>query len=277
MKYDPEKSFGYPVLSPQSDDYIKAAFQTEIDFNLNPENPGEFIVEYIFACGVKDLRDLVASGGAAYWLKIACRATFYSRMFEVSAEGSIALDANELRDTVEISGFIIGKKECVLSSDKINPEFGYNSFTVANGQVLAQGLPRIYVTEKEVWKPISSIFEYRRDDDLKDGEYTIDLDSDSGFVEIFASESQCQRFKDFEKSKDGKTVLLNTVFFVAVAQMIDALQEKPEDYADKKWARILQAKAASKNINLNDRKKLIAAHRILERPLKTLTTTLLDK
>jgi hypothetical protein len=277
MKYDPEKSFGYPVLSPGSDDYLKANFQTEIDFDINKDSPRQFQVEYTFACSVKEFRELVAAGDAAYWLKVSCRSTFYSKLYEVSASGTLLIEANDLRDLIEFSGFIIAKRDSVFGCDRINPEFGYSSFSISNGQVLAQGLPRIYITEKEFWKPISSIFEYQRKDELKDGEYSIDLDAESGFVEIFANEQQCQRFKEFEKTKDGKAVLLSTVFFVAVSKMIEALQEKPDDYAHKKWARVLEAKAASKNINLKEKRMLLAAHRVLDRPLRNLSAALLDK
>ena len=144
------------------------------------------------------------------------------------------MEASDFRDLVEFTGFIIGKKDTTLSSEKINSEFGYSTFPVFNGQVLAQGIPKIYIADKEFWKPISSIFEYRRKDELKDGEYTIDLNSESGVVEIFANERQCQNFKDFEKSKEGKIILLNTVFFVAVSKMIETYNDNEEEYVDKK-------------------------------------------
>ena len=69
MKYDPDKSFGYPVLTPHSDDYIKSSFQTELDFNINSENPKQFVIEYSFFCGVRELIDFVRQGNAAYWIK----------------------------------------------------------------------------------------------------------------------------------------------------------------------------------------------------------------
>lgn len=277
MKYDPEKSFGYPVLSNTTDDYLKSNFQTEIDFNINEDNPKQFKIEYMFACGVKELKDLVAQGNAAYWVKVACRSTFYSKMFEVKAMGEFLLDGNDLRDTVEFSGFIIGKRDCTLASGKINPEFGYQEFQVSNGQVLALGEPRVYVTDKEFWKPISSIFEVRPKEELKDGEYTVDLDAESGFVTIFASLKQCQILRDFERTKEGKIILLNTVYFIAVSKMIEALRERPADYSETKWARVLKAKAASKNIDINHRDELLPAHKILGHPLTALTPALLDK
>ena len=277
MKYDIEKSFGYPVLSTHSDDYLKSDFQADIEFNVDPENPGLFTVDYIYACGVKEIRDLVAKGDAAYWLKVSCRSTFYSKMYEVKATGTLKLDGHDLRDLVEFSGYVIGSRDGTLTCERINLEFGSKTFEFVNGQVLAQGVPTVYITDKEFWKPISSIFEYMRNSELKDGEYTIDLDGEKGFVQVFANEAQCQVFKDFEKSKDGKAILLNTVFFVAVSKMVEALVDKPEQYADRKWARILTAKASDTNINIGDPKLLIATHRLLDRPLRALTTTLLDK
>jgi len=277
MKYDPDKSFGYPVLTAHSDDYLKSSFQTEFDFNINKDNPKEFLIEYTFVCGVRELIEFVRQGNASYWMKVTCRSTFYSKMYEVTASGMLKIDGHNLRDSVELSGYIIGKKYAEFQSTKIHPEFGYSAFSVSNGQVLAQGVPRIYVTEKEFWKPLSSIFQYRPDDDLKDGEFTVDLDNDDGYVWIIARQDQKKKLQDFQQSKDGKTILLNTVFFAAVSQMIEALKERPEQYSDKKWAKILMAKAASKNINLNNNRPLIATQQLLDRPLRKLIPDLLDK
>ena len=90
MKYDPGKSFGYPVLTTQSDDYIKSDFQTEIDFDINPEDPKQFHVDFMFSCSVKEIRDLIKDDAAAYCIKISCRSTFYSTMYEVKAAGELS-------------------------------------------------------------------------------------------------------------------------------------------------------------------------------------------
>lgn len=275
MKYDPEKSFGYPVLSVDNDDYIKSSFQTSFTFDVNNENPKEFKLEYSFLCGVKGILDLISTDHAGYRIKVSCRDTFYSRMHSVPREGVLRIEGSMLRGVVEFAGLVIANRESEVQSDKINPEFGFKSFTVNNGQVLAQAPPRVYVTDKEFWKPISSIFEYRKMDDLKDGEFTVDLEDE--FIQILSNSSQLQKFKQFEKSTDGKIVLVNSVFFVAVAKMIEVLAEKPDDYENKKWARILQAKAASKKIDLQDPKMFVAAQQLLGRPLGQLTAAILEK
>lgn len=275
MKYDPEKSFGYPVLCRDMDDYLKAAFQASFSFDLDAEDFSKFRLKYSFSCSVKEIRELISAGHAAYWVKVSCRSTFYSKLHEVPANGELLIDGALLRNTVDFSGYVIAKNEAQLTSAKINPEFGYETFAVSNGQVLALAPPTTYVTEKDFWKPISSIFEYRQDDDLKNGEFTVDIEDD--FVQIFSNAAQLQKFKQFERSTNGRIALVSTVFLSALSQMIDAMIQKPDEYADKKWARILEAKAASKRIDLNDRRPFVAAQRLLDRPLAKLADAFLEK
>jgi hypothetical protein len=275
MKYDPAKSFGYPVLSQDNDDYVKANFQASFPFDLDDEDPSRFKLKYKFDCSVKEIRDLITAKEASYWIKVSCRSTFYSKMHEVESTGELLIDGALLRDTIEFSGYIIGKKETKLTSPKINSEFGYDSFCVVNGQVLALTPPITYVTEKEFWKPISSIFEYRQNDELKNGEFSVDIEDD--FIQIFSNSVQLNRFKQFEKSPNGKIVLLNTVFFAALCKMIEAINEKPDDYREKKWARVLEAKAAAKRFELSDRRPFIAAQRLLDRPLAKLAEAFLER
>lgn len=274
MKYDPEKSFGYPVLSADSDDYIKSSFQTSFTFDLNRECLTEFKLDYTLKLGLKAMKELIDNDFASYWIKVACRATFYSKMYEVEEDGTLIIDGTMLRDSVEFSGFIIAKSELTLTSTKINPEFGYDSFVAHSGQVLAQESPSVYIIDKDFWRPISSIFEYKSDEDLKSGEFTLDLEEQ--YVTIFASNDQLTRFKQFEKSPSGRVVLLNTVYFVAVSKMIDAINEQPDEYEQKKWAQILEAKAVARRIDLKDRRSFVAAQRLLERPLGKLTDVFLE-
>jgi hypothetical protein len=275
MKYDPEKSFGYPVLCRDMDDYLKAAFQASFSFDLDDDNVSKFKLKYAFTCSVKEIRELISADKAAYWVKVSCRSTFYSKLHEVPAHGELSIDGALLRNTVDFSGYVIAKKEAELTSSKINPEFGYETFTVSNGQVLALERPTTYVTDKDFWKPISSIFEYRQDDDLKNGEFTVDIEDE--FIQIFSNSVQLQKFKQFGRSTNGRITLLSTVFLSALSQMIEAMIHKPDEYADKKWARILEAKAASKRIDLYDRRPFVAAQRLLDRPLGKLADAFLEK
>lgn len=279
MKYDPSKSFGYPVLRPESDDYLRSAFQLDIDFDIDKNDPSKFSIAYSFHCGVRELNEFIRQRNASYWIRVFCRSTFFTKMQRVDQSGRLSVLGSDLRDVIEISGYVIGETNSTFQSSKINPEFGVDHFDVTRGQVLAQSSPASYVVEKEIWKHISSIFEYRvpPDQELKDGEFYIDLDGDSGFVEIFANNEQCKRFKEFEKSSEGRILLINSVFFPTVAQMISTVQERRETVLEKKWAKVLTAQAAARNIDILKGKVFICAQRLLDRPLSQLGVAFLDK
>lgn len=279
MKFDSKKSFGYPVLRPESDDYLRSAFQVDIDFNLDKNDPSQFSIAYSFHCGVRELIGFIGEGNASYWIRVTCRSTFFTKMHKVDQSGRLSVPGSDLREVIEISGFVIAETSARFQSPKINPEFGTDHFDVARGQVLAQSSPAPYVVEKEIWKHISSIFEYRtpQNRELKDGEFFIELDGDSGLVEIFANDDQCKRFKEFEKSREGKLLLINTVFFPTVVQMISTIQERRETVSERKWAKILMAQAASKNIDIEKGEVFISAQKLLDRPMSQLGISFLDK
>jgi hypothetical protein len=271
MKLDPKKSFGYPVLRPHSDDYIRSAFQLDIDMNLSGKNPSFFSINFAFHCGVRDLTDLVFAKKAFFWLRVNCRATFYSKMIKVEREGSLDFDFGDFRDVIDISGFIIASESCTFRSGKINPEFGYDSFEIDVGQVLAHSDSVVYSVEKDFWRPIQSIFEYQPDERLNEGEFYVDLESESGCVSIRANVDLIKKLNRLERAASGKAILINSVFFPVVVQMIMAYQQSEESIADSRWGRILMAKAAARNLDLKNGNSFLIAQRLLNFPLSQLT------
>lgn len=277
MKFDPKKSFGYPVLRPDSDDYERAGFQLDIDFNLDPKDPSKFSIRHEFHCGVRELVDFINNKNADFWIRVSCRSTFFSQMYPVEQSGMILIDGTELRDIVEISGFVIAATTAKFSSAKINGEFGYDFFETSQGQVLAHSHPCSYVIEKEFWKPLQSIFEYRIDESLKEGEFYVELDALSGYVEIFAHHQLLKQLNAFEKSQDGRNLLLNSVFFPTVVQMITRLQESRDLVAEQKWAKVLLAKAEAKGVDVTNQRVALVAQRLLDFPLLKLTSSQFEK
>ena len=280
MKFDPRKSFGYPVLRPDSDDYVRSAFQLDIDFNLEKNDPSKFVIGHEFHCGVRELVEFVKNQNATFWIRVSCRSTFVSTMYQVEQKGSISIDGTELRDVIEICGFVIARKKAVFNSKKINEEFGYDSFEVSQGQVMAHSYPSSYVVEKDFWKPLQSIFEYRIGEDLKEGEFFVDLDATSGIVEIIAHAELIKQLNAFEKSQEGRSLLINSVFFPTVVQMITRIQESQESnesILEKKWAKILLAKAAAKKIDIRNQRVALVAQKLLDFPLLKLTSSHFEK
>lgn len=275
MKYDPSKSFGYPILRPlepgqsaELADYLRASFQPSFSFRINEDEPGTFQISYEFGLSLAPLRELIDKGEASLYLRTECRATFYSDTRQVPYEGEFSVEGNKLRDWVELYGYVIADKDVTVSSDQINDEFGYKSFDAEAGSVLACAPPTTYSVEKDFYRNIRSIFEYVESEEMKMGETTVELDKD--YVYIYAHPKQITLLRNAEATNENKLFLLNAVFFPAVVQMAHKLNEDPDESLEQKWAKIFAAKCAAKNIDWGGDPMLVA-QRLLDRPLEQLS------
>jgi hypothetical protein len=59
--------------------------------------------------------------------------------------------------------------------------------------------------------------------------------------------------------------------------MITTIQERRETVMEKRWAKILMAQAAARNIDIEKGEVFICAQRLLDRPLSQLGISFLDK
>lgn len=275
MKYDINKSFGYPVLAEYNNDYSACFFKSEYSFDLDSNDSSCFILSYKIQCNEDGLLEAIRIDDAKLWIRISCRSTYYSKMYEVPMEGEISIPGSMVRDKIEILSYIIATKKSRMVSFNINSEFGFNEFETTPGKVLAQGTPNYFITDKEYWKPLSSLFEYVENPLLEYGEFEVSLDDE--IVSIQCNKKQYEKFQQFGKSRNGRVVLLNTVFVIAVDKMINALKINFDEYSERKWARVIEAKAASKNVDIKSQNTLIAASRLLNQPLVSLMKEFLDK
>ena len=248
MQFEFDKSFGYPVLTtigegqdPRDRDYVKCDFQPGLGLRLNPEDKNQFLVRYENFMPVPELESLIARNEAAYYLYVNCRSTFFSQVFQIDESGSIALQAEELRDLVSISVFVLANQAGVLESTKINPEFGYQSFEFSSGQVLAQSAPTTYTVEKDFYRAVNSIIELKPLDALKGGEWVLHTD-ESDALYVYASPQMRNRIREFEATAEGRIMILNGFYSQVVTEAIRYMDDNPEEIADKRWAHVITAK-----------------------------------
>lgn len=275
MKYDVNKSFGYPVLVEYANDYADCFFKTEYSFDLDPIDNGRFLISYKIQCNEEGLLESLRIGDAKLWIRINCRATYFSIMQEVKESGKISIVGSQVRDKIEVISYIVATKKAKIVSFNINSEFGFIEFEITPGKVLAQGTPNYFITDKEYWKPLSSLFEYVENPILEYGEFEVSLDDET--VKIQCNKKQYGKFQQFGKSKNGRIVLMNTVFVFAVDRMLNALNSNYDEYSNKKWARVIEAKVASKNLNIKNVNTLVVASRLLNQPLVSMMREFLDK
>ena len=273
MLYDPNKSFGYPVLSPLtsdgSADYIGVAFQASI----SPEvvKSGEEIkicINYVLHTSLVALKDKISDGSAAYFLHIVCPATHFSELLEIepSGSGEWKISAERLREEVFVSSFILSKKDIEIRSDKINDEFGFKQFSVPSGSVLALCTPESFYVEKDTFRPIVSLFRWVEKEGLEEGKFTVNLTKDYVCVEV--NPKQAERLRQIiGKGGSGKSAFLSSVALSTILHMLVELRgENAADYEDKKWAKVLKTKYP----DWGTEQPLVLAQNILKQPIKNL-------
>ncbi|MGR4001491.1 MAG: hypothetical protein OD811_06890 [Alphaproteobacteria bacterium] len=271
MRYDPRKCFGYPVLRSiphdfhaGGGDYRGVIFQVDINASIViKEDPVKFFIEYRINFSLEAFRNKIATGEIGCFLRVECPDTYWAITEEVPDSGTLSIRADDLRGKVHVSGFILAKKKSEIISDRINPEFGSDRFTVESGQVLALSEPITYYIDKDNIRSIRSMFEFRASDDLRTGEFHVDLYDD--YILIRSNKEQEQKLKNAIKGKNGQSIFDNSIVLIAVTSALTKLQDKEarKDFENYKWAQVLQNKCPK----LKDADPLAEAQRILGLPL----------
>jgi len=272
MKFDPQKSFGHPVLRPGSEDYVHADFQSGIGFGINEKNENQYLLSYDVAIGVKELRDLITAKRGAVQIELNCRTTFYSRVYEINfLKGAVPIEANLVRGGLEICCYVTAKKIIAgFTSPKINSEFGKGAITFPRYAVLACEAPIYYWVDREAFRNITSIFDYGQDPELSEGVWRLNLEEDR--VQIILSPNQLAILKQAQNSKQNQAIILNAIIFGAVVEIVNTLKVK-NDFVGRRWAQNVLAKCSALGVQLGDSANAIdVAQKLMSKPLATLNS-----
>ena len=63
MKFDRQKAFPYPVLRPESDDYLDCDFQATVDFSVDKD---KIKANFIYAISSEEIINEIEKGNAEY-------------------------------------------------------------------------------------------------------------------------------------------------------------------------------------------------------------------
>lgn len=266
MKYDEYKAFPYPVLRPNSDDYLDCDFQTTVNFSTEKQM---ILVDVSFAISSPEILEQVELGNAEFVAMVSCRDTYFQHMIrtnERKTQASFAM--GDLKGAVVVNPYVIVKNQIKnYTSPDINPEFGIEAFIFNEGDVLAQDQAEFFYFDQESFKPITSLFDFVYRDNQPDGEWGIDFDSDH--IQIVLSKKTKETIDNARASNfKNKVILMNSIYFSAVMQAVQKIQHPDKAYEDKKWAKVFEKNAHNKNCNLENDDAYVIAQTLLQYPLK---------
>lgn len=271
MKFDSQKAYPYPVLRPYSDDFMDVEFQSTVDLALGKDK-GILMAKIDFALSCKEIEREIENQKAAYIMVFACRNTYFRKTFvSFSNTLELELELRHLRDEVTAEPYIVALQNINLfKSPDINPEFGQGPFSYKPGQLLAQDEPQSFYIDREVFKPITSVFDLVKKDNLIGAEWSVNFDNDH--VQIEVSPDMKEKIDSARNVTANRAILVNSIYFGAVMQAIQNLKENSSDFEEYRWAEVVYRKAHNMGIDIKHHEAYNSAQRFMNFPLSLLNT-----
>lgn len=272
MKFDRNKTFPYPVLRPFSDDYLDAEFQSSVDFT---SNEGFVTANISFRVSSDELLSEIKQGNAKFISIVSCRETYFREVIaNEQQQFERKFDIGNLRGEVKVDSYIVAiKKINSFSSPDINPEFGKDSFVFTPGDVLAQDETAVFYIDRDLFKPVSSVFDLVKNDELSEGEWKINLDEDN--IQIVISTKMKESMDNARNNNTMRVVLLNSIYFSTAVHAIQRLKELGGDYDEKKWSRVFFRQIHNNGLDLINTDAYILAQKLMNYPLAPLNAFVL--
>lgn len=269
MKFDKHKAFPYPVLRPGSDDYRDVEFQVMVEFAIADN---KVTANILFANSCDEISDEIEAGRAAYVCVISCRDTYIQRVIETSERSvSLEFESGKLRGEVKVNPYVVVKENITgYTCPQINPEFGDGPFCFQAGDVLAQEETQIFYIDRDVFKPITSVFDLVKKDNLAEGLWTINFDDDHIRIEV--SPKLKESIDDARNDTKNRVILKNSIYFAAVMQAVQKLQDKDESFGDRKWAKVFANQAHNRGIDIDNHDAYLIAQQLMQLPALQLDT-----
>lgn len=273
MKFDRSKTFPYPVLRPYSDDYVDVEFQAFAEFVIEDK---KLRIRCSYLTSSVELQQQIALGKAKYVSVISCRETYFRQVVSTMADFVEAeLDADSMKGEVIVDAYIVATKDIKnYGSPDINKEFGKKRFDFAPGEILAQDETQCVYVDRDLFKPISSVFDLVKNDSLTGGEWRVSLEQDQ--VQIEVSSPMKEAIDNSRSSNVCKSVLINSIYFSAVVHTIQKLKDD-EAYENLKWAGVMTRQIHNHHIDLTSTDAYVVAQKLMKHPLSVLNAYVFSK
>ena len=272
MKFDRNKTFPYPVLRPFSDDYLDAEFQTNVDFT---SNEGFVTADISFLVSSAELISEINKGTAKFVSIVSCRETYFREVVSVDQQKFVKkFDIGNLRGEVKVDSYIVAVKKIIsFTSPDINPEFGKDSFAFTPGDVLAQDETAVFYIDRDLFKPVSSVFDLVKNSEFSGGEWKINLDEDN--IQIVISAAMKESMDNARNNTNMRVILLNSIYFSAAVHAIQRLKEYSGDYEERKWSRVFFRQLHNSGLDLESTDAYVLAQKLMKYPLGALNAYVL--
>ena len=267
MQFDTLRAFPYPVLRPDVDDYVDGDIQVIAEFDPSPDGL-EVRASVSFHVSVQELKAEITAGRAKYVIVFACRDTYFRHVHSTADEKfEVKFPAGSLRGEVQVYPYISAVNKITnYKCGWINPEFGMGPFKFDVGSVLAIDRPQTVFIDRDVFRPLSSVFVLVKDDAIVGHEWQVRPTDDK--VQILVSPELKERIDEARNNRAHRAVLMNSIYFAAVTHCITSLKDADKDYAETRWGKVIAQKCHNAGINIDEHDEYLVTERLMKSPFQ---------
>ena len=244
----------YPVLYPEDPSYAaeqgyeNAVFDVSGDPEVTvDERTHNLWIKFDFCLTQETLKKLVESGDASYYVNIECSRTYYRKpVVQSQNHFEIEIPYTEVSGSLEIFVGIVAQKDISrYHASGFAPRFGFASFDIGKGDILAAGTgwnveleeldgdatPYIYVARDEnehhaaLWV------------DGSNDELTIFLRKD--VYDIYFNRAKTDKFRNLFVALVMKPAILSALQVEILRERANKKADAPMDVQGKRWLRKL--------------------------------------
>jgi hypothetical protein len=265
MQFDHQRAFPHPVLRPDVDDYTDGDFQVTVDFRPDDLDLA-ILANFHYALSVPEIEHEIQAARASFAVVVSCRETYYREVL-YGQDHSIEylFPGGSLRGEVLANSYIVcSRKIDCFSCKLVNEEFGPGPFSFEPGAVLALDEPKAIYVDRDVFKPITSIFELVMDQNITGSEWRLRFNQNK--VSIALGPKLKEKVDIARSSSTNKAILINSVYFAAVMQCVRNLRDG-SDYDDYRWAHVVRQQCHNLGIDMDAAEEYLIAERLMKFPV----------
>lgn len=248
------KFYGYPVLTPYSDDYT-GAFTSRINVLIDLE---ENVLRFKILTDIlnEDLLGLIENNAASFCVHLEESKTCFRKTFRFNEKSfEFTLNSGLVKDAIEVNTFIITNKAINnFAPQAIHAFYDGVAINYAAHQIIGATLTEtIQVTKKsDEIKDASSIFAIISDKEAKDKIVKVELTEERIVIKLASEDFLLygRLLRQNELKNRHKDILLSNIVMPVIIDVFQQIRESEEGiYEDKIWYRSIEAALLEKEIN----------------------------
>lgn len=258
MKFNAKRNYLHPVLRPHSDDYPEGALGTSLRVAIDKK---EVNLEITFEVSEPSIQAHISGGNAICAAMLYCSTTLYREMLRAgtgstTAETTICTDL--LQGNVEVHPSIVALDDFAFQSSTVHEEYRSAPIAVARWSPLATDQTWHFSVNPST-RPAKGIFNRQIEETLPDGEFDINCDTTSRYVNIIANSATMTKLMAISGEERLTLPTVYTSALVSALAEIRNMEPEASKHEDG-WVNCIQTRLKGLGINLGTEEQNDGSH-----------------